>query len=464
MAVVAVVAVAFLLRWYYVVTAMVDHPLRGDATQHYYYAWNLLNHHVFSMATPGAELATPDSYRAPGYPLLVAAWMAIADDFDRWYAGVLLTQCILGALAAGITVLLARFWLPLGWSLFAGLLAAVWPHSVTIAGCLLSETLYGFLMLLGMLLYGSMLKTRMVKVAASAGLCFGLAILVNPVLLPMVVLLPLAALWRGDASRRALLAFAICASSLPVSWEVRTALLPASGLSSRDRAFQNLVHGSWPGFNAAWRESVALEPDRARIMPLGDQDAGMNSGRQKLAPIEREEQAMLRSPKAGLAMLGDRFLASPAVYLKWYLVQKPALLWGWDIQIGQGEIYVYPTENSPFETMPSLRALVSLCHGLNPILGIGALIAAIVAIVRRRLPSVLAGALNSDGAPILCATAWLLAYVTAMHTLLQSEPRYSIPYRPFEVMLAATALAWLVALWRHRRTLQPAANGESGRE
>src|SRR5678810_397698 len=100
------------------------------------------------------------------------------------------------------------------------------------------------------------------------------------------------------------------------SWEVRTALLPASGLSSRDRAFQNLVHGSWPGFNAAWRESVALEPDRARIMPPGDQDAGMNSGRQKLAPIEQEEQAMLRSPKAGLAMLGDRFLASPAIYLK----------------------------------------------------------------------------------------------------------------------------------------------------
>ncbi|HET7063830.1 MAG TPA: hypothetical protein VFI49_06095, partial [Rudaea sp.] len=100
-AVAGVVAIALFLRWYYVVTAMVVNPMRGDAVQYYSYAWNLLNHHVFSMANPGAGLVPPDSYRAPGYPLLLAAWMALVDDFDLWFAVVVLTQCVLGALTAG---------------------------------------------------------------------------------------------------------------------------------------------------------------------------------------------------------------------------------------------------------------------------------------------------------------------------------------------------------------------------
>ena len=33
-------------------------------------------------------------------------------------------------------------------------------------------------------------------------------------------------------------------------------------------------------------------------------------------------------------------------------------------------------------------------------------------------------------------------YVTAVHTVLDAEPRYSIPYRPEEVLLFITALAW----------------------
>ena len=449
MAVVAIVAIAFLLRWYYVVTAMVNNPIRGDAVQYYSYAWNLLNHHVFSMAKPGAELVVPDSYRAPGYPVLLAAWMTIVDDFDLWYAGVLLTQCVLGALAAGMTLLLARFWLPLGWSVLAGLLAAVWPHSITVTGYLLSETLCGFLVLLSMLLYGLMLKRRTPVVAATAGLCLGLATLVNPTLLPVVLLLPLVALWRGDAAKRSLLTFALCASLLPAAWEGRNAMLPASASASasQDRALQTLVIGSWPGFTAAWRESAGLEPDVARDIPLAEREVRVSSGKQKLEVVEQEQQAMLRSPGVGLAMLGNRFIASPLTYLKWYLVQKPASFWGWDIQIGQGEIYIFPTMNSPLENVAPLRALVSACHGLNPIVGVGAMIVAIIAIVRRRVPATAAGRASASDAPVLRAVAWLVAWVTAIYCLLQAEPRYSIPYRSFEIALAVTAVAWL-ATWR----------------
>jgi hypothetical protein len=39
----------------------------------------------------------------------------------------------------------------------------------------------------------------------------------------------------------------------------------------------------------------------------------------------------------------------------------------------------------------------------------------------------------------------LVLYLTAVHVVLQAEPRYSIAYRPEEVLLAVTALAWLAA-------------------
>jgi len=447
---VAIVAIAFLLRWYYVVTALVDNPLRGDAGQYYSYAWNLLNHHVFSMASPGAELVIPDSYRAPGYPLLLAGWMALLDNFDLWVAGVVLTQCVLGALTAGMTLLLARFWLPLRWSTAAGLLAALWPHSITVTQYLLSETLYGFVALLSVLMFGLVLGKRTPILAVFAGLCFGFATLVNPTFLPMILLLPLVAVWRGDAPKHLLMTFALCACLLPASWAARNMMLPPAASASQDRALQTLVIGSWPGFTAAWRESIGLEADAARDIPLVDREARMSSAKKALELADREQQAMLRSPVEGLSVLWSRFAESPLLYLKWYLFQKPAMFWGWNIQIGQGELYIFPTMNSPLENDVPLRALVSAFHGLNPVLGVSAMIVALMALIRRqaRTNGVAARAGTS---PQLCAAASLLVGVTAIHTLLQAEPRYSIPYRSFEIALAVTAMAWLVSRIRKIR-------------
>jgi hypothetical protein len=48
-------------------------------------------------------------------------------------------------------------------------------------------------------------------------------------------------------------------------------------------------------------------------------------------------------------------------------------------------------------------------------------------------------------------------YLTAVHVALQAEPRYSVPYRPEEIMLAVAALAW-IALVAARR-LRPRVRG-----
>ncbi|HZW51073.1 MAG TPA: hypothetical protein VFF05_04375, partial [Rudaea sp.] len=59
----------------------------------------------------------------------------------------------------------------------------------------------------------------------------------------------------------------------------------------------------------------------------------------------------------------------------------------------------------------------------------------------------LLGRRNIPFAPL--ALSALVVYLTAVHVALQAEPRYSVPYRPEEVLLAITALAvlgeWIVA-------------------
>jgi hypothetical protein len=47
-------------------------------------------------------------------------------------------------------------------------------------------------------------------------------------------------------------------------------------------------------------------------------------------------------------------------------------------------------------------------------------------------------------------TIVFLAYVTVVYSILQAEPRYSIPFRPLEILLAVTALHGAAALSRKR--------------
>ena len=70
--------------WFRIVAienTVVDHPIRADATEYYLSAYNLVFHGVYTKSRarlddPKAELA-PDSYRSPGLPLVIAAFMPL---------------------------------------------------------------------------------------------------------------------------------------------------------------------------------------------------------------------------------------------------------------------------------------------------------------------------------------------------------------------------------------------------
>lgn len=430
--VLVVTLLAFGLRWYYVATAMVIHPVRGDALHYVAYAWNLVHHGVFSSAAAHAETVVPDSYRDPGYPVLVAVWMKLFSRQALWYAGVLMTQAILGALTVPLAMQLGRRWLPVGWATTAGVLMAVWPHSIVITSDLLTETLFGFLCALAMLVAARACDRRSRTWAIIAGLCFGAAALTNAVLLPFGVLLALYLAWRTPLPRHVWLALLIGAVILPGAWAVRNVQLPTGpeGHSAMHRATQNLVQGSWPVYHAAYGAMVNGDP----------------RGRAILDEINAETRLLENKPASGAGHMLHRLGQRPLRFLGWYTLEKPHLLWGWRIRMGQNDIYTYGTKNSPFDHNPAMRGLVALAQVVNPALAalmLCCLVGVIVRHVRRRD--------GPDTATALQAVLCLAVYVTFVYTVLQSEPRYSIPFRSFEMLLAVTSVSAAIAWLRRKR-------------
>ncbi len=427
-----VTMVAMAIRWYYLTHAMVYHPLRADAIQYHAYAWNLLHHGVFSMAAPHSALVLGDSYRDPGYPLFLAGAMKLGGE-QGWYALALLTQGLLGALTVTLLMTGARRWLPDRWLIAAGMLMALWPHSITTSSFLLTETQFGFLCALAFCLLALAGRRHSTAYAASAGVAFGLASLTNAIALPFAPLLAGFLLLRGRLPRGMAVALALGALVLPAAWSVRNLQLPA-GASSTGRALTNLDQGSWPQYHAGYRLYIEGRPEGGQI----------------LQAISQETDTLVADPHAGLALMADRMMQQPMHYLGWYL-SKPALLWGWSIRMGQGDIYAYPTLHSPFSDDWPMRVWVSVCHSLNPLLMALGLIGCLLAL--------------GKNTPVnAAAAAGLALYVTALYSLLQAEPRYSIPFRGFECLLALYGGQRLYhwVLWRRQLSKRVQADPTRG--
>lgn len=420
-----VVAVfAFGFRYYYILHAVVQQP-RGDAIGYVAYARNLVQHGVFTMTAQGAAPLAGDSFRDPGYPVFLAFWMRIFNDWNTWYAAVLLSQVVLSSLTVVAVLSLARRWMSMGWLAAAGVLMAVWPHSVSMSGYMLSETLFGFLCAIGLLCLGVALQRRSILWAAASGIGLSLAALTNAVMLPFAVVVGLFLLMRRQLSLAMFAGLVLAALATIAPWSIRNAMLPTSGPTSTDRALLNLVQGSWPGMHAAYQAKVNKDANAGALM----------------APINEEAALVEADPITGLSAMGRRMSSHPAIYIRWYL-GKPRLLWDWNIRVGQGDIYVFPTHNSPFEANTAFRLVAALCRALNFWLFVLAIAGCLLALIPKQE--------KTSG---VAATALMLIFVTLVYSTLQAEPRYSVAFRALEIALATFA-SYRISQWiGHRRNL-----------
>lgn len=402
--------VGALLRFSYNEVTVNATAIQADAASYVRYADNLRQHGVFSKDRgPNPQ---PDAYWAPGYPMFLAGLATVADatDLER-YRLVLAVQVILGVLSIYFTGLIALKMMDPGWALLPPALLALSPHVVAVGQNLLTETLFGFLLLASLYQLILWLQNPRPLGALVAGLLLALAWAVNPVSLFLAPGLVLIAGWslRREQSipTRALVA-SLALLVLPVAlafgaWSLRSeAAVAPERLSSSDRLLKNLVIGMHSDYYAIWR---AEKRDPANPADRDYRDIDGDFGR------------FVDTWRA-------KVVADPWGMLSWYVLEKPRLLWGWDVQVGYRDIYIYPVRYSLYhvsETADFTYRLMRTMHA--PLLCCGLLGLLLAMLVRP--------------ATIPFAVGFLVLYISLVYLCTQSDPRYSFPLRGPLYLLAA---------------------------
>jgi 4-amino-4-deoxy-L-arabinose transferase-like glycosyltransferase len=417
---------ALLVRWYFVTHAQVMQPLYreagwGDAAEYYRYAWHLVHHGLFSSDAIGVANPKSDSFRDPVYPVFLALGMIVTEDYDRWYALILLTQAAMGGITVACAAWTLRDVLPTWLVAVAATTMALWPHLVVIPAYVLSENLGALFFAITVLALGEAARKRSLAYTMVGGVALALAALTNSVLAPLFIPLALVLAWKRMMPRRHLLVFAAVVAVPALAWGIRNASIQGP-YSPLFRAEINLVQGSWPTYHVASHLWAKHDP----------------AGIQTIDAINLEIATLHIDHALGLEHMAQRMSHTPGTYLAWYL-GKPALLWGWEIGLGAGDIYPYPTRNSPFITNPAMKAVEAVTFVCNGVLALLALAGVIVVALHRR---------PSAAVLTIAVTA---VWVTLVYGVLQSDPRYSIPFRTGEIALACVAAAAAVNWVRHRR-------------
>ena len=244
---------AFAVREHYVLTAIVDNPIRGDIREYVSYAWNLVQHDVFGSTMP-PNMPVADDYRLPGYPWLIALGMQLFPQeptwgvLGGWYPFMQQMQVVLGAASVVLVALLARFWLSATWSIAAGLLLALWPHHIAATNTLLSEVVFGFCLIAALYAFARAWQTKRPIWYVASALAFGYAYLVNPLILFFPPCLAILLFFHGARRPAAILLGVFLLPVVAVG--VRNASIDAAGRGT-DRAALNFVQGSWPDYHVA---------------------------------------------------------------------------------------------------------------------------------------------------------------------------------------------------------------------
>ncbi|MCP5300457.1 MAG: glycosyltransferase family 39 protein [Chromatiaceae bacterium] len=392
---------ALAMRWWYMERLVIPQPVRGDALQYVRYANNIMDHGVFSRGT--STPPQPDGYFTPGYPLFLVACIrsAKAVGVDP-YQFLLSTQAVIGALTAVLTFLLARLCIGLWASITAALLTVLSPHLVSHGGYILTETLFGFLLALALYLFASgILRRRHARLIASGGV-FGYAYLVNPIVMFAPLLLtPVALIFArpNQTDRRAIVVGLLLYLAVFGAWQWRNKVEVAHEASgSADRIFWNFIIGMHSDYHEIWRKNPR-DPNN---------------------PADLDRKALGGSYQALAETLWQRVRQDPGHYLSWYLVKKPLQLWGWDILIGQGDIYVYPVTQSLYSTSRLAWLSEAVMKSLHYWLVAAALLG-LLYLWRDERPATRL---------TLISLYVALVYISVVYVLLHAEPRYSVPLQP----------------------------------
>ena len=324
---------ALFIRIEYMSHTIIDSPIRADALEYVLYGYNIVHHRTFSIQQD-SENPLPDSKRTPGYPLFIA--LAFLVDEQNFFKIILYIQAVMSALMAVLTFYLGNRFLQLRWATAGAVLVAFSPHLVSMTGYVLSETLFGFVLLIGVTFFYQAIKRKSLLLFVASALFFGYSYITTPTILFIPIFLAaIVFLFRGfvantKAKNRVLkqiIIFLIVYSIFPVGWGIRNKVnVPSDALKGSVRLKIALAYGAYPGY--------FYKNPLNKYYPYRD---------------DPQWEEFSSSIKGFSKIFRERFIERPLRFIVWYLFEKPYILWSWNILQGQGGVYVYPVITSLYQ-------------------------------------------------------------------------------------------------------------------
>lgn len=422
---------AVFFRLEYLKHTEVEIPIRGDAYQYYAYGYNLRHFGIFSLSTHQAK-PIPDSFRAPGYPLLVATLIFFMGD-TGFYPLILYVQSILSSLLVILTFFLGLKLLPRWGAMLASIWVAFSPHLISIQSYVLSETLFAFVLLLSIMCFYEAFRYQKIIYPIGAGLLFGVAYLTNETVFLLPPFLAATTFLINRSKLRSehrqlklqrLIAFLLVFFLIPFWWLYRSSQLPGDKPKASKRAIITLSHGTYPGF-------IYKDPNYKNYPYLED-------------PRQPE---FSQSFSSFISILWGRFKQRPLRYLSWYMFEKPYYLWSWDnlqshrgveVSKGRGDVYFYPVKTSLYMNSELADLSRQIMKYLHPIIMLLALSSIPLSFINSR-PSTTSQYLFNT--PILLLA--IGTYFTIIYSIFVPWPRYSVPLRPELYICAAWSAVYI---------------------
>ena len=411
-------AIAFGLRLYYINHTVVDTPIRADARDYYSYAFNIQNHHMYSRTWPSDVTPKPDALRSPGYPLFISPLVSAPPTKPMVWA-ITFWQALLDTLTVLLTYFLARQFFGIRLASFTALLAALSPHLISATSYVLTETLFSFLMTASMLAITIAIKRNSNPIFLLSGILIALTSLTRPTvqyfIAPLAICLFIASGYL-NLNKKSWVSLIIGFLLISVPWVARN--IDTLGVSSDPTLTINtLHHGIYPDF------MFQSNPETKGIPYRYD-------------PRSPEISASVHSATDEIIR---RFTTEPLRHMKWYLVDKPITFFSWNIVAGFGDVFIYPIVQSPYLSNPVFKSLHKLMYWLHWPIIILSLFACFIAWLPQKTLNIALAKL----VPIRILSL-LVLYFIAVHVVGAPFPRYSIPLRPINYLMATWSLALLI--------------------
>lgn len=411
-----------LIRAFYIKSTVIINPLSADALEYVKYGYNISHYNIFSKEYP-SDNPSPDSFRSPGYPLLVALSFTLGGE-KRYYNLLLYSQALLGGLIPVMTYMTGILFLPFIWSMGAALLIAFNPHLISMTSYCLTETLFSFTLSASILLFLYSVRYNKRYLFVISATMWGFSYLVNEtaLFLPYILagtLLYMTNMFDFKKIKTDIIIFIIIFSLFPAMWMLRNATqLSADAPRGNRRAIATMSHGAYPDF--------IYKTDKYRYFQYRE---------------DPEQPAFGSSFKTFVKILWQRIKQRPFAYLAWYLFQKPYYLWSWNILQGQGDIYVYPVSQSLYSISNIAAISKKTIYLLHPLVLVFAFTG--IYLIGSKFFYKNRGSLQvRDKFPMIIFIVFL--YYTLLYTVFAPWPRYSIPLRPIFYLCGLWAMHYLI--------------------